>query len=649
MRPLVVEGSTAAGRLASLASGLCQDARIGLEVRKGSTWAWDPVRRVIMVPADDVTTKGNAYCAGILAHEVGHYFISRYPHLARMEAAGPEVWLLLNAIEDPRVEMWIRGRYPGTGAWLSEVLEEEGGERENPPLPRFLLFCFQCAAEEARGWRPADDDAGLPPEVTSALEATRAARRAYAEQAPDADLLPPDDPDALRRLYRAEVWPRLRTSLQRHLPEPREQVVRLAAVEAFDLAQREILPTALELLDLDRDQLAAHLEASSDQREAAQNAVREGSIQDALQVYGGSLGAPCDAAVSPPQRELAEQTLRVILDRLQTSAARGGEGPDGHGAPTPLLVDGNRPGTPPPPSSPRPRTRARPRPQPLSVPRSRAPYEDALDELKDQVDDLTRYLEEILRPRQRLGSRVGYPSGSRVSLPHLMQFEADPRCWSELWYRKSLPDRRDAAILLLVDLSGSMQGGKDHAALLGTVLLAETLARLTVPCAVYGFQDELIPFVELGNPLDEAARAAIGTMPLEVDGRRPGGHNKPSFNDDGPCLLEAAEHLLARREADRVLIAISDGLPEGRRSSTADLHRAVAELTRPPAELELIGVGLGPATGHVTGLYPRSRANVPVVRFAEEIGGVLEEVLTRTAHQLPAAGGEPGFQARRSG
>lgn len=624
MGALVVEGSTAAGRLASLASGLCQDARIGLEVREEPIWAWNPVRRVIVVPASDLATRGHTYCAGILAHEVGHFFITRYPHLAAMEAAGSEVWHVLNAIEDPRVEVWIRKRYPGTAAWLHEVVRDEGDDRETPPLPRFLLFCLECAAEEARGWRTADHGPGLPPEVTAALEATRSARRAYAELAPDADLPPPDDPEALRRRYRAEVWPRLRASLQRHLPEPREQTVRLAAVEAFDLAQREIMPTALELLELDRDQLAAHLERSPEHRQRAQQAVREGSSRDALEVFAASPTSPALGEPTREARELAEQTLRVILDRFHGSTAGGGEG---RGAPPPLLVEGDRPVTLPPGPRPRPEAHTRPRPQPLSLPRSHSSYEKALEQLGGQVDDLARHLEEILRPRQRLGSRVGYPSGSRVSLPRLMQFEADPRRWGELWYRKSLPDRRDAAILLLVDLSGSMSGGKDHAALLGTVLLAETLSRLAVPFAVYGFQDELIPFVELGDPLDGAARAAIGAMPLEVVGRRPGGHNTPSFNDDGPCLREAAEHLLGRREADRVLVAISDGLPEGRRSTTDDLRRVVAALSRPPAEVELVGVGLGPQTGHVTGLYPRSRANVPVERLAEEIGGVIEEVL----------------------
>lgn len=623
----------AAERLAALASGLCQDAHVLLEVREVGSWAWDPLRRVIIVPAKDLESKGRAYCAGILAHEVGHYFTCRYPYLAELEVASPEIWTLMNAIEDPRSEVWIRGRYPGSEAWLQEVAAEQLGDLS--PLPRFLQFCLRCAAEEADGWRTCEASGSLPSEVKAALASTRDARRAYVERAPDVDLDPGSELGALRERYRAEVWPRLLPSLQRHLPDSREQTVRLSAVGAFDLAWREIVPAALELLQLDQEQVARYLEARPDQCDRARQAVREGSTRAALELFEQSRANPGSGPATETCKQLAEQTLRVIIQGLGARHEGGGcsslEGLHGR---SPLMVDGESPAVLPPAA---PRVAAAPAPsveRRLEVQRTPTSYEAALEELGSQVDDLTRRMEDILRPRRRLGSKTGYPSGSRVSLTRLMEFEADPRRYSELWSRKTLPDRRDAAILMLVDLSGSMLGGKDHAALLGTIMLAETLSRLAVPFAVYGFQDELIPFIELGDPLDQAARSALGTMPAEVSGNRQGGHNCPLYNDDGPCLLEAAEHLLERREADRVLIAISDGLPEGRTSSVEDLRLAIDGLTRPPREIQLIGVGLGPDTAHVQALYPQSRADVPVEQFAETIAGLLEEVLVGGSQEV---------------
>jgi cobalamin biosynthesis protein CobT len=115
-------------------------------------------------------------------------------------------------------------------------------------------------------------------------------------------------------------------------------------------------------------------------------------------------------------------------------------------------------------------------------------------------------------------------------------------------------------------------------------------------------------------------------MPLEVSGRRPGGNNTPGFNDDGPCLREAAEQLLSAPADDRILIAVSDGMPAGRRSTEQDLRHVVRLLVREP-RLRLIGVGIGPDTDHVRDFYPHSRASVALDRFAATLAELLRAVL----------------------
>jgi cobalamin biosynthesis protein CobT len=172
-----------------------------------------------------------------------------------------------------------------------------------------------------------------------------------------------------------------------------------------------------------------------------------------------------------------------------------------------------------------------------------------------------------------------------------------------------------------------MRGEKSDALLAGTVLLAETLHRLDVPFAVTGFQDVLIPFCDFPDGLTSHVRQHLGQMPREINGDRPGGNNRPSYNDDGPCLLEAADDLLAWSAVDRLLIVVSDGLPEGRRSSEDDLRTAVRKLRARGDGLKLIGIGLGPETEHVKDFYPESIANVPVSRLATEIGGLLRRTL----------------------
>jgi hypothetical protein len=265
---------------------------------------------------------------------------------------------------------------------------------------------------------------------------------------------------------------------------------------------------------------------------------------------------------------------------------------------------------------------------PLDLPQPpRTRYNEALAQMSGQIARLVTLLERVLRPRQRLRARAGYPSGRRVDLRSLMKFEADPRLYDRLWVRTSIPERRRVAFSLLVDLSGSMEGEKAHAALLGTVLLAETLARLGVPFAINGFQDVLIPFSAFHEPFGPRVRGAIASMPLEVSGIRPGGNNGPGHNDDGPCVLDAANELLGERVEERILLVVSDGQPAGSRSTEEDLHRTVASLTAPGTPLELLGIGLGPGTEHVATYYPRSVASVPLERFADEIGRLIAQGL----------------------
>ena len=143
--------ATSPGLLASLAAGLCQDAAIGLEVAPGG-WSYDPVRRVIRVSAEGLATKGPEYCAGIVAHEVGHFYISRYTSFTPDFPSQRAAMSLLNAIEDPRVDRWIVRRYPGADAWQAHAKVSEYPHA--PGSPDFLTFCLECAVEGDREWVP---------------------------------------------------------------------------------------------------------------------------------------------------------------------------------------------------------------------------------------------------------------------------------------------------------------------------------------------------------------------------------------------------------------------------------------------------------------------------------------------------------------
>ncbi len=637
--------TTEVHHLESLAAGLCQDADIRLEVSPSNVWAWDPIRRVILVSRNDLQSKGSEYCAGVLAHEVSHYYISRYLWFSVAFPSFKILRFLLNAIEDPRVNTWIRRRYPGTVPWLRTVADTDMRTPDDTPMPAVMRFGFECAREEWLDWLPAHTLGHVPLEVAQALDETREARRAFAFLLPPANLVPEMPRDELLRTYRERVWPRLSSEAPRTLPTAREQGVRVAVLDSLILAEDRILPVARRLLGEDVERVAALLEADPRTRRAAREALRSRDGEAIRDLTAAAARQPRQERAGereprPETRVLGLGLVEAWLDNWrQTHRDSPLADPQGEAAipfPTRAAADGipSSSGRPLPVRTPRTRrmpsgdlSTLPPGLRTIPLPVVETPYEVMLRQVAPQINHLARLIEKELRPSRRLRDRRGYPSGYKLDLRRLMTYQADLRGYDKLWVRKTVPARWSVVFSLLVDLSGSMQGEKCHAALAGAILLAETLHRLNVPFLINGFQDVLIPFCTVGEGLTARVRQALAEMPQEVDGNRPIGNNKPSYNDDGPCVQAAAEEVLQLRYDERVLIVISDGVPEGVRSTADDLRQVIADLMGYGPGLQLLGIGLGPDTNHVKDFYPQSIANVPVERLAEEIGAVIRTTL----------------------
>lgn len=617
-----------ARELAGLASGLCQDAGFGLEVR-GEHWSYDAGRRVLCVPERALITQGRDACAGRVANEVGHHWLTRHELFWIRFPSRPIADMLMEALEDGRVNRWTAARYPGVYPWFCAMHAAEPPP-DRCPLPQVVRFAWACAWEAGRRFvdgTASDGPDGMdavyglvfPPAVADALARTREARRRYTTFVPALSTAEAGAGGLGARMaqYRARVWPEL-AGFGAAARDPFEADVQLRALEALDVARASILPVAAELYQRDIAVLAPWLAANPE----ALAEIADGCTScKAAELWNAAAGSP----VAGPVTGEALRGARRVLEALGAVASTNrvcrsvigvfgamGRAVDGSPLDPALFPPGGLRGAGP-AGGPVP---------PTPTPRPPTHYDEAYAKVADQIERLVTHLDRVLRPRQRMRERAGYPSGRRVSLPKLMAFEADPRRCDELWMRSTIPERRRVVFSLLVDLSGSMRGENAEAALLGTVLLAETLARLRIPFAIDGFQDVLIPFSGFHEPFGPEVRDAIATMIDEVSNARKGGNNQASFNDDGPCLLEAADALLAQPAEDRILVVVSDGGPAGRRSTADDLHAAVASLAESP--LELLGLGLGLSTEHVSAYYPQSVASIPLERFAEAIGGLIE-------------------------
>ena len=566
-----------------IASGLCHASDISVTLSE-RRWAWVPRTRTILVPRDALLTLGRDATLGVITHEVGHALYSRY---TRWLDAGvdPLVPKLLNALEDPRVEVAMMNRYPGAALWVHAARDRHTSPPRRTVATLDLLHAF---VEE--GWArhaPAEAlnerAAAYRDDVARALSQTREARAMYLDAfQPAPNHRPPTDAmdaHATRGIGDSPAC-------------PWEAWVEVLAHRAYEVALRDVLPHFRAVRDRDVTLLAAEMHADPEVRGWVRDAVLDRDSSAAFAVARSAiLRAPTDHG-APPAKLLVE--ARACLDLLL------GRGGAPYGASRP------------------------PRPDAANDEASQPDRAEA-----DIVEALVRTLEEALPPRRPVRNRVGYRSGASLSLPHAMAYDADRR-QDTLFARRERRTRRRAAAVLLVDLSGSMQGAPMRAAVAAVRVLCQALARAEIPFSVLGFQTHIIEVLAFDATLDGRALARLDGLMDEPAGRPFDGlasptPRRPEFTDHAPCLLDAAARLLSRAEEDRILVCISDGDPNGARSTESDLHAAVAKLR---GRVQLIALGVGPGTERVAEFYPNAFTCVPLSDLPKTVGRAIERALS---------------------
>jgi hypothetical protein len=593
-----------AGVFPALAAGLCQDRTIGFRV--GAHWCFDPRRHVIEANKRHIDQEP-VLALGLLAHEASHVWISRYGEFSPAKLRAPVWAAFMNGLEDPRANGWMQLRYPGSVPWFRRMYDYDRGAPV-ARASRFLSWVAAASIADAYHWSETAPWIADHPSAREAFRITSDARRRYAQEVPRPDPTAAADRQRLTDDYLREVEAKLKCARPLHEIDAVEMSVLRSAARAMKIAVSEILPVVRPLIAEDERAIANFLVDNPKIAEAVRSGLRRGH-DDVREVVDLALRSPTDRRTDGDTR-LARRAFEHYVGQRGRRSRGGGSG----FAELPRGVGSGRP------------VRGRSGPE-----AGRIDNEMLATALKTQLPALVRDLEALLEPRRNRRFRAGYPTGQRLDLRRAMAFEADRRAHDRLWCRRRRPDGPRAAVSLLVDLSGSMRGEKIEAATIGTLLLAEALDRLgpKVRYAVTGFQDELIPFLDFGQSLSAATRVAILEMPLEVCGERPGGRNRPSYNDDGPCLAETAKRL-RREPGQRLLLVVSDGHPAGRRSDSRDLEAAITRLSGPGAGLTLLGLGLGPRTDHVTKFYPNAVADIPLKDFAARIAALLKGTLGRS-------------------
>lgn len=542
------------------------------EGHPGCPWSFAWGAGVVTVNPEQLRAFAPDLCRGLALHEAAHAAVTVLQDIVP-PSLFDRIQPLLNTLEDIRIEVWMRSRFPGAAPWIRAYNDVIYGHNRgrSPPRSRqvqFLLGILEC------WWYGTPAPATLP-EVCAALDECRGAISAATGFQPPLD----DDAGAILSSQRA-MW---------------------------DVVRRHILPTWNRLVALDR-------------REGIGRMAAHELDSFAQATGGGGEGAGRHRCVRRRRgrrreviREVPDRAARRHAERARRAAAAAA-GCGGGGSPDERPADGSgRSGS---PASPRTEQAQAGRAASEPAGGGADRYLDAWRRIGATVDRLGDELLRLLVPRQRLRWSPGHPWGPRLELRRAMQFEADPQHYRRLWSRPILPHRRDPAVLLLVDRSSSMtQGDCIGRALEGTVLLAEVCRRIGVPAAVWSFANAARKELDWDDPVDVRARHRLGSLPDCC-------HGSTAM---AAALALVGREFAARRGDPKLLFVIGDGAPDQHDATLAAVRRLEDE------GVISVGLGLGPGTAGLARYFQNSVTEIPPEQLVDHLADLLGEALLTSA------------------
>ena len=198
--------------------------------------------------------------------------------------------------------------------------------------------------------------------------------------------------------------------------------------------------------------------------------------------------------------------------------------------------------------------------------------------------------------------------------------------FSERVFKNKIENKMlDAAITVLVDMSGSMSGDKAFYAMASTLLVNEVCSTLNIPVEILGFTDG--PTFEGHVPVMFIYKG-FNDLKMDED------HLKNYFalssnhmigNPDGENILWAHDRLIRRKEKKKILVVMSDGSPaasKGGSDISGFTHKVIQEIEKSKA-VDIYGLGL---CSDSVEYYYKSHS---VVKQPDEIPSKLLELIER--------------------
>ena len=222
--------------------------------------------------------------------------------------------------------------------------------------------------------------------------------------------------------------------------------------------------------------------------------------------------------------------------------------------------------------------------------------------LVDQ-ENFAQQVRKLIQIRAKVQRQYGVKKG-KLDQSRLSRICFNAPGFNERVFKNKIDNKvLDAAITVLIDMSGSMSGDKAYYALASTILLNEVCGTLNIPLEILGFTDgyaghEIAPVMFIYKSFND--------LKVSTDQIKDYFALSSAYmigNPDGENILWANDRLIRRKEKKKLMIVMSDGSPAASKSSYG-VEAFTLKVIKEIEDLKKINIyGLGLCATAVTEYY----------------------------------------------
>ena len=259
-------------------------------------------------------------------------------------------------------------------------------------------------------------------------------------------------------------------------------------------------------------------------------------------------------------------------------------------------------------------------------------YEQMYDHIKDFLRYFSSKLDSVLVDNNLKRFGGAYKSG-KLNKKLLYKWKCNN---TRLFSRQVLRKHKKYSVCLLVDESGSMHGTNITETSKAVVLLSEVLNKIGIPFEVSGFNGTNRIYKSYDQPYNWVVKRNLEAPQIEV-------RSYAAKDNNDAFSVNWANSRLQQRDGEKIMLVLSDGRPVNSHAAIplADQRRLPKTLTqynhfdlkteirKVQKNSVIIGVGLGDGGTCVQSYYPQHAVCSDVSKISRTLLGVLNKQIKR--------------------